>query len=205
MSSLRPKSRFEFTGGNLCLDFANTVNNRPSTRPEELLNDYTDLANWGAEAGVLTQNTFHRLHRLANEAPGHAKSALGHAVNLREAIYSIFSAVAERRGISGSALGALNLAAQEAGEHARLVHTHRRFLWEWVLPEESLNSLLWPVARAAADLLVSDDLGYVRQCAADDCAWLFLDKTKNHRRRWCDMRTCGNRDKARRYYARNKK
>jgi predicted RNA-binding Zn ribbon-like protein len=64
--------------------------------------------------------------------------------------------------------------------------------------------MLWPVAHAASELLTSEDLAYVRRCASDSCAWLFLDKTKNHRRRWCEMKTCGNRDKARRYYQRQK-
>jgi predicted RNA-binding Zn ribbon-like protein len=41
-------------------------------------------------------------------------------------------------------------------------------------------------------------------CASEDCAWLFLDKTKNKRRRWCDMKICGNRVKARRHYERVK-
>jgi predicted RNA-binding Zn ribbon-like protein len=54
-------------------------------------------------------------------------------------------------------------------------------------------------------LLTSEELVLVRECAAEDCGWLFLDKTKNHRRRWCDMKTCGNRDKARRYYERMRK
>jgi predicted RNA-binding Zn ribbon-like protein len=64
--------------------------------------------------------------------------------------------------------------------------------------------VLWPVARSASELLTSDDLAYVRGCASETCAWLFLDKTKNHGRRWCEMKTCGNRDKARRYYQRQK-
>jgi predicted RNA-binding Zn ribbon-like protein len=84
------------------------------------------------------------------------------------------------------------------------VHANRHFTWEWVHPESSLDSMLWPVTRAASELLTSDDLAYVRRCASESCGWLFLDKTKNHRRRWCEMKTCGNRDKARRYYQRQK-
>ena len=42
----------------------------------------------------------------------------------------------------------------------------------------------------------------VRECGASDCAWLFLDTSKNHHRRWCDMTRCGNRAKVRRFYAR---
>lgn len=198
------KSRFEFTGGNLCLNFTNTVNNRRSDHPRNLLNAYSDLVSWGREGGLLTPRIADRLSRLAEEAPGNAKSALNHAIHLREAIYIIFCAVVERRGISGAALQTLNTAVQQAAEHAHLTRASRQFTWEWISPEDHLDSILWPVSRAAADLLTSTDLGYVRQCAASDCAWLFVDKTKNHRRRWCEMKTCGNRDKARRYYERQK-
>jgi len=204
MPLARPKSPFEFTGGNLCLDFANTVDNRTSDHATELLTDYSRIVRWAEESGALTGKTAEKLNGLAGEFPGNAQLTVRRAVQLREAIYDIFAAVAHRRGIPSTALATLNKAAQHASEHAEVVHTNRHFAWEWILPENYLDSLLWPVARAAAELLTSDDLAYVRQCASDTCAWLFLDKTKNHRRRWCDMKTCGNRDKARRYYQRQK-
>ncbi len=64
---------------------------------------------------------------------------------------------------------------------------------------------LWAIARSAADLLASDELPYVRACASKTCEWLFLDVSKNHGRRWCDMTKCGNRAKFRSYYKRKKK
>jgi predicted RNA-binding Zn ribbon-like protein len=204
MPQTRQKSPFEFTGGNLCLDFANTVDNRASDHANELLTDYSSLLRWGEESGAVNKKTVERLNTLAGESPGNAQLTVRHAVQVRDAIYDIFSAVAQRRGIPSTALATLNKAVQNASEHAQVVHTNRHFAWEWILPESRLDSMLWPVARAVAELLTSDDLAYVRQCASDTCAWLFLDKTKNHRRRWCDMKTCGNRDKARRYYQRQR-
>jgi predicted RNA-binding Zn ribbon-like protein len=204
MSHSSQKSPFEYTGGTLPLDFVNTVDGRANERQKELLTDYERLLQWAEGAEVITAKTGDRLRRLASEAPGQAQSALRHATQLREAIHDIFSAVVERRGIPGAALGQLNAAVQNAADHARIVHTNRRFAWEWSLPDSSLDSMLWPVARAASELLTSDDLVYVRSCASETCAWLFLDRTKNHRRRWCEMKTCGNRDKARRYYQRQK-
>ena len=63
--------------------------------------------------------------------------------------------------------------------------------------------MLWPISRAAADLLVSDtERRKVRQCGAGDCEWLFLDTSKNRSRQWCSMQCCGNREKARRHYQR---
>jgi predicted RNA-binding Zn ribbon-like protein len=74
------------------------------------------------------------------------------------------------------------------------------FGWQWREEGTDLNAPFWPLALAAAELLVSGDLGLVRECRSATCRWLFLDKSKNHSRRWCDMKTCGNRVKARRYY-----
>jgi len=48
-------------------------------------------------------------------------------------------------------------------------------------------------------LTSSQRLNQVRQCRGDNCGWLFVDGSKNHSRRWCDMRDCGNRAKVRRH------
>jgi predicted RNA-binding Zn ribbon-like protein len=205
MPQPRLKTPFEYTGGNLSLDFANTINYRTNPeRRKDLLNDYAHLLQWAEESGALNTKTAEQLQHLAKDAPGGAQSVLRSALQLRDMIYDIFSAVAQRHGIPSTALAVLNGAVQRSFEHAQIAYGNRHFAWEWVLPERSLDAMTWPVARAAADLLTSQDLALVRQCAAEDCAWLFLDRTKNHRRRWCDMKTCGNRSKARRYYQRQK-
>ena len=106
--------------------------------------------------------------------------------------------------MQGNTLALLNLTWQFSAEHGRIVSTGGQFRWEWSRMDSYLDSVLWPVARTAGDLLVSGELALVRICGSDECYWLFLDKTKNHRRRWCDMKTCGNRVKARRHYERVK-
>ena len=201
---LRTRPRFQLYGGHLCLDFTNTLDDRGSEKTKELLPSYSDLLAWALQVGIVNRRLADKLLRLSNDSPGQATTALRAAVQLREAIYSIFSAIAERRVVPGNALATLNAAAQRAGAHAQVVYSHPRFVWDWISPDSSLDFLLWPIASAAVALLTSEDLPLVRVCAAETCAWLFLDKTKNHRRRWCDMRTCGNRDKARRYYQRRR-
>ncbi|MGC2196632.1 MAG: ABATE domain-containing protein [Terriglobales bacterium] len=202
MSQPQTKLHFDLSGGNLALDFANTVSYRPTPGATERLVDYNRLVFFGVESGVYSR--VDRLFALAGQSPGRGKSALQKAIQFREALFATFSAVVERRAIPGNALALLNVMLQEANEHGRLVHANRRFEWEWVGMDSYLDSVLWPIARAAADLLMSDELANLRMCASDDCAWLFLDKTKNHRRRWCDMKVCGNRVKARRHYQRVK-
>jgi predicted RNA-binding Zn ribbon-like protein len=66
-----------------------------------------------------------------------------------------------------------------------------------------LDRPIWPVAKQAADLLTAPrELARVGLCAGDGCGWLFFDRTG--RRRWCSMRSCGNRAKAASYYQRHK-
>jgi predicted RNA-binding Zn ribbon-like protein len=61
---------------------------------------------------------------------------------------------------------------------------------------------LWLLAQATEDFLLSEQSSQLRCCASETCRWLFLDASKNQTRRWCDMKVCGNRMKARRFYAR---
>ena len=194
---------FEFTGGHPCLDFANTTDDRGSDHPQERLTGYALLVQWALEAGVLTRHTGERLRRLASAAPADAAATLREAIHLRETTFEIFSNVAQGRAIPGPALATLNAFVRRAAGHTHLVRTNRRFTSEWIEPELHLDAMLWPVSRAAAELLTGAEIDHVRQCASETCSWLFLDRSKNHRRRWCDMKICGNRDKARRYYRRH--
>jgi len=205
MSQTGTKSPFEYTGGNPALDFVNTIDSRGSELRRDLLTDYARMVQWAEGAKLIGSKTGDRLRHLAGDAPAQAQSALRRAIQLREAIYEVFLAVVEERGIPSAALACLNEAVQKASEHAQITHASKHFAWEWIQPEENLDSILWAVSRAASELLTSDDLAYVGTCASEPCGWLFLDQTKNHRRRWCEMKTCGNRDKARRYYRRQKR
>ena len=171
----------------------------------DLLTNYGDLLHWAGEAGAISNEISGCLKSLAHKNAEEADLVLHQAVELREALYGVLVAIFEHREIPQALLAVVDRAARRASENSRIVQDGMFFKWEWTNPESNLESVLWPIARSAADLLVSTELSYVRRCASDDCAWLFLDKSKNHGRRWCEMRVCGNRDKARRYYQRNKK
>jgi len=69
---------------------------------------------------------------------------------------------------------------------------------------DDLERPLWEIAHSAADLLTSGDQERVKECASTTCEWVFLDKSRNRSRRWCDMSDCGNRAKARRFQARKR-
>ena len=196
---------FDLTGGLLCLDFANTVDDRTEIHPQELLNSYYDLVSWSEQAQVLTEREARGLLEKAARRPSEASRVLQRAVSIREVIFRIFKAVAEDAAPEDKDLVSLSAAIADAQNHAQIVPVANGFRWDcWVGKASDLDCMLWPVVRSAADFLTSDDLDIVRVCASDSCNWLFLDTSKNHSRRWCNMKSCGNREKARRFYVRKK-
>ena len=188
-------------GGRLCLDFANTADWHASGHPLEFLNAYPDLVTWSRHVGILHEDEARELNRATARRSGEAAQVLARAVGLREAIYRIFSRAAAGRRPESPDLAVLNGALAEAYARLRIVPTKDRgYAWEWA-GEDALDRMLWPVVRDAGELLTADDLGRVRECASDDgCGWLFVDTSRNRRRKWCDMSSCGNRAKAKRHY-----
>lgn len=196
--------KFELIGGNVCLDFVNTLDDRPSAQPKELFENYDDLARFGEETGILTTAQFDNLHERTQIAPDETDDALHRAIHLREALHAIFTAVINKQKAPQLAIDTLNVNLHNAALHSRLVQVEGRLEWRFDDMTSAVDAMLWPIARAAADLLASSDVAHVRPCSSPTCQWLFLDTSKNHHRRWCSMKQCGNRAKVRRFYARKK-
>lgn len=198
----RTASSLELVGGRLCLDFVNTVSTRIEELSREYLNAYGDLVAWGRHAGVLTHDAAQALYREAACCPQLGAAALERAILLREAIYRIFSAISENQEPAETDLVALNTWLHKTLARLELVPSGSGCDWNWVLEEDDLDRILYPVVRSASDLLTSGELEKVSRCAREGCDWLFVDSSKNHSRRWCSMQSCGSRVKARRYYRR---
>ncbi len=196
---------FEWIGGRTCLDFANTVTWRGSERPNERLGSYGDLLEWAGASDILDETAVRRLRRVARAAPAAAESALQSARALREAIHEVFLARAESRPAAAGAPATLNRFLGQALGRLRLQVEGDGCSWTFTEAGDELDRMLWPVAWSAASLLTSDDIGLVRHCAAERCGWLFVDRSRNRSRRWCNMKACGNSAKARRHYARTRR
>ncbi len=199
-------SPWSFQAGNLALNFANTVDWHASQNPEELLTSYTALVNWSRDYGVLQEVDAESLLIKAMESPDEAAKALSQARIIRETIYRIFHAVAQREAPPGEDLENLKEALARAIDAARMVPQEKGFRWDWKFEPPSFEQMLWPITQAAVDLLLSKKLSQVGQCADErGCGALFIDTSRNHSRQWCSMDTCGNRAKAQRHYTRHKR
>jgi len=202
--------RFELLSGDaICLDFVNTLDDRFSDEPKELLKDYVDLARFAEDTGALSAAYVDRLMEKSPMMPGESRRALEAAIQMRETMYAVLAAILNKKPVPAAALYTLNGYVQAAAQHLQLAPKNKNVsgIFEWHFEETPLNfeAPLWPIARSAAELLASDELAYVRACESQTCQWLFLDTSKNHRRRWCDMTKCGNRAKAQRFYKRKRR
>lgn len=162
------------------------------------------MAGWGWRAGFLTSEEATRLTRLGMRSPTESLAVWERAIELREAITAIFYAVAAGRRPRDGGLDVLNTELACAMARSQVVPTETGFTWLWAEGGRALDCVLWPIARSAADLLTEGPLGAIRRCEGRGCGWLFLDTSRNRSRRWCDMRICGNRAKARRHHERLK-
>jgi predicted RNA-binding Zn ribbon-like protein len=194
---------FGWIGGALCLDFTNTVSNHRGRAPSEKLKRFEDLVYWCHRARVLNDGESDEMLRQGNMVPAQGERLLHLAVDFREALYRAFFDISHERQPSKSDLEVINgllartpITLQIGGQGERLVCVRTGC----TLDEARL---LGQIAWSAAELLGSkESLAKIRECAGEDCGWLFLDQTKNHSRRWCDMDDCGSKAKAKRYYRR---
>ena len=195
---------FVLRGGHLALDFANTVGWHAREEQDEYLTSYARVLDWARQVGALTPAHAARLAAAAGARPDHARLVLVGVLAVREAVYRLFSALAAGRPLPDDDMATLNAALTMALAHLRVAATEAGPEWAWLEDDENLTRPLWQLARAAADLLTAPERDRVRECAGAGCGWLFLDTSRNGSRRWCDSRDCGNRERVRRHYARQR-
>jgi predicted RNA-binding Zn ribbon-like protein len=195
------KFQFQLVGGHLALNFANTLDFRyDPERLIDLLSSYERLLAFFRQAGIITAQQVRKL--LANTSESEARRTLRRAIELRETIYFLFLSVLSGRRVQNAHLRTLNRFLEDARVPATIAWQKRSLVRTYRDLAGTAGGPLWAVIDAAANLLTSPDGLRIRECGEKTCRWLFLDQSKNHSRRWCDMKVCGNRAKARRFYAR---
>jgi len=192
---------FQLIAGHVALDLVNTFDNRFSPAgPDELLSSYDDLLRFASQARLLTGRQASELKGLDVPAAERAE-VLRQVKELREAVAAITYAQLDGGDLPASALVTLENYFKQANSHRHLNADRRRPAWSWRGLESQVVAPLWLLAQATADFLLSEKAAQLRCCASETCRWLFVDCSKNRTRRWCDMKVCGNRMKARRFHA----
>lgn len=201
-------------GGALCLDFINTIDTykvhgrwpmldgRLTDHPREWLQQYSDLIAWSLRVKMLTRKSAEKLSKTTSGVQ--RRRVLKQALFLRELLYRLFSRCARSGTVASADLEAFNRIVRQGSQEREIIFRPggKRFEWNWNSLQGTPNGLLWPIVQSAVELLTSSHLQAVRACDGSGCGWLFLDLSRNHSRRWCNMNSCGNRDKVLRHYYR---
>jgi predicted RNA-binding Zn ribbon-like protein len=197
--ALTQERSFVFVGERIWLDFVNT----DALRTADVLRDFETLMSWLEAAALVDGERGLGMRRRAREQPSGAAAALVDARRVRSALRTL----AERgtsantaEQVRADALGEIN---RVLGRSAGTRRVERRgdgvYARTFVPVGDAFAGLMIPIVESAADALILGELSRVRRCADARCARVFYDSTKNGRRRWCDMSTCGNRAKAARH------
>jgi predicted RNA-binding Zn ribbon-like protein len=158
----------------------------------EKLESFIDLVAWARQAGILNPA---EARIVASQG---SNTILNRAIAFRGSLYRIAKSLLEGWPPPQRDLDRLNREIEPAESHRRLVFSRGRLARTWAAPHNP-DRILWSVAESAAALLTSPEAASVRQCPGSDCGWLFLDTSRNHARRWCQMQVCGNRAKVRKF------
>ncbi|MER5373378.1 CGNR zinc finger domain-containing protein [Streptomyces sp. NPDC002553] len=129
-------------------------------------------------------------------------SQLDHARKLREAIHAAATAVAKQDPLPPSAVQVINDCSAHGLASAVLTAEGGR---EWRLGSASVEDALSVIAADAISLLAGEREGKISLCASPTCRAAFFDTSRGSTRKWCDMNTCGNREKKARFLANKRK
>ncbi len=181
--------------GGLCANFVNTGSGKRHS-----IGSYADLLDWGRRAGALSSSDAQRLERMAGERPADAAAALGKARELRNCLERILLVLARHQKPAAADLHTLSEARGEALAAQCLAPAGAGgWLPSWGdRGGDDLDRMLWPVVLSAVETLSPKYYRKVRQCAAEDCDLILVDRSPGRTRRMC--RRCGARSRSRKYY-----
>ncbi len=183
-------NKMAFIGGHPALDFLNPVDDHGKTRNSSCIADWESFVGWSRASGLFSESELRALATMAGREECRAKLAEIH--DLREIAHAVLRATAARTDPPRMALKTLEESIK--GALARASLTARSSGFEWTVRTDDPHWTIDGLALSVENLLRTADLERLRECGR--CTWLFIDRGRGAGRRWCDMRTCGNRAKA---------
>ena len=193
-----PDAPFRFVGGDPSVDFVNTADWTPRALERDRFTSFDRLVEWARGAELLDGAQARRFSQAAQRQPRRATATLDGARELRDLLHDLLGSLVSGRE-NASTLHRFNALVSDTASHIRLVRAPGgRLTRGWDALGESTESLLWPIIWRAADLLASAETDRLRICSGLDCGWLYVDRSRNGLRRWCEMSVCGTAEKNRR-------
>lgn len=185
-----------------CLDYVNTRAWRGRPQPEEQLSGPAQLLAWCGSGGGMPASVMTGTAAAWQSHARQAATEFALALGWREAMYRILASLGAAAAPAASDLEAINTALARVPARSQLAATPGAPGWTLAQAEPRAAFLLAPTLWSFGDLLAGPRRQRIRCCANPECLWAFADDSRAGNRRWCDMKACGNRAKARRHYRR---
>ena len=195
--------KISLDGGSPCFHFINTVHNWVDALVPDYLLSPIDIVVWAKKAEVLDAEQARSLEKWTLSNRRHTMQGLSRAKILRGILHKIFYAISEQKRIDSDELQRFNSFLADLLPKMRLKNSRGKYVQYWDFPNQNVDVVLAPLVNDGYDLILSDKLDRIKNCPS--CGWIFLDTSKNGRRRWCSMKSCGSNVKALQWYYRQKK
>ena len=182
-----------------CLDFINTLElDGTEGVPDDHIPTLDAAIDWFVGRSMAHEAP---LRQQAERDPAAWLRRMGH---VRRALREIWDATVEGRSAEAAAIELVNDALRHVAPAelrptlAGIAVGHRH------QADDPLGEALAGPADALVEAIAEGDTSRFRVCANDACRWVFEDTSRGGRRRWCDMQSCGNRAKVRRFRSRQR-
>jgi predicted RNA-binding Zn ribbon-like protein len=194
-------TKFLLVGNHLSLDFVNTKI-AENDAPKDLLEGPADVAAWAVAVKLLDLSRARKLAKLWQEAE--SREEFEEVLRFRKMLHALVETIAQNGSVTSPTLCEINTQLRKLIGYTEVLPSDEGFTKRFVLEIHEPSQLLGPVAEAASNLLCYGNLAYVKKCENPACVLYFYDGTKNHSRRWCSMKACGNRTKVAAFYQRQR-
>lgn len=200
---MRSIATLQLDGGCPVFDFTNTISNRNDPDYFDYLTKYDDFVDWINKIKLLPKGKMDAIATFSKSHTRKSADTLRQIIEVREVVFKLFSSLAQQQKADRETVDAFNGFFSEALSNMRVEVGRKEVATSFIVSEKTiLKEPLYILVKNAFDILSTQSFDRIKECPT--CRWLFLDTTKNGKRRWCNMQVCGSNDKARRYYQRKK-
>jgi predicted RNA-binding Zn ribbon-like protein len=187
----------------LFVDFANTLSHTRG-EPHDDVPDGDALLAWLRDHGLVSARgratEAARMHR----DPEEEERRMERFRRLRSVLHEVAGELGRDGEPSSESITQLNHILRHGLHYHQLRRGEGGAQYEVSQVGDRLDQARAAIAGSFAHFLADDAPDRLRVCANDGCRWIFVDRSPTGRRRWCDMRTCGNQAKVARHRARAK-
>ncbi|MEH6402617.1 MAG: CGNR zinc finger domain-containing protein [Sneathiella sp.] len=191
---------FYTVGGRTAVDFANS--SRRFGKDGEGLEKLEELLSFLKSKGHLHEDEASSYHMYLFQNPERCVETMTLLRDIRARFIASLDQAASGWPMDPSFMSELNDHLQGFKTYLKMSPSDKGMELKTEAAEHGPEQLLYPILKDIAEFLVSDQVEKIRQCASDNCDLYFINTSRNGRRRWCSMSTCGNRAKVNAYLKR---